>query len=115
MRSEGQPRTRRERVSSRLRLIHRKKPCRENRPQHQQEYYSHYPGSPHPGVQTRQLLQERGRKVIMEEENEEEKSKVETIHIQSNTCNCAECQEKRSKYVTILDVDRYIDSLNDWD
>lgn len=53
--------------------------------------------------------------MIMEEENEEEQSKVETIHIQSNTCNCAECQEKRSKYVTILDVDRYIDSLNDWD
>ena len=48
----------------------------------------------------------------MEEENEEEQSKVETIHIQSNTCNCAECQEKRSKYVTILDVDRYIESLN---
>ena len=29
--------------------------------------------------------------------------------------NSAECQEKRSKYVTILDVDRYIESLNDWD
>jgi len=41
----------------------------------------------------------------MEEDNEEEQSKVETIHIQSNACNCAECQEKRSKYVTILDVD----------
>ena len=37
------------------------------------------------------------------------------VHIQSNTCNCTECQEKRSKYVTILDVDRYIESLNDWD
>ncbi len=51
----------------------------------------------------------------MEEENEEEQSNVETIHIQSSTCNCTECQEKRSKYVTILDVDRYIESLNDWD
>lgn len=51
----------------------------------------------------------------MEEEIEEEESKVETIHIQSNTCNCSECQEKCSKYITILDVDRYIESLNDWD
>jgi len=51
----------------------------------------------------------------MEEENEEEQSKVEAIHIQSETCNCSECQGKRSKYIAILDVDRYIDSLNDWD
>lgn len=53
--------------------------------------------------------------MIMEEENEEEQSKVENIHIQSNTCNCVECQEKRSMYITVLDVDRYIESLNDWD
>lgn len=53
--------------------------------------------------------------MIIEEEIEEEKSTNETIHIQSNTCNCAECQGKRNKYVAILDVDRYIESLNDWD
>ena len=52
----------------------------------------------------------------MEEETEEEKSTIgETIHIQSDSCNCCECQEKRNKYVTILDVDKYIESLNDWD
>ena len=51
----------------------------------------------------------------MGKEVEEEESKFETVHIQSNACNCAECREKRSKYVTILDVDRYIESLNDWD
>lgn len=51
----------------------------------------------------------------MEEQKEDELSEVETIHIQSNTCNCSECQEKRSKYVTLVDVDQYIDSLNDWD
>lgn len=53
--------------------------------------------------------------MIMEEEIEEEKTKIESVHIQSNTCNCVECQEKRSKYVTIIDVDRYIEYLNDWD
>lgn len=51
----------------------------------------------------------------MEEENEEEQVNIEPIHIQSNTCNCVECQEKRSKFITVLDVDRYIESLNDWD
>lgn len=51
----------------------------------------------------------------MEDAIEQEQSTTETVHIQTNTCNCAECQEKRSKYVTILDVDRYIESLNDWD
>lgn len=51
----------------------------------------------------------------MEEEVEDKKLEIETIHIQSNDCNCSECQEKRSKYVAIFDVDRYIESLNDWD
>lgn len=76
--------------------------------------HHHNTGPQYPGIQTRQLLQRGSCQVIMEEENEEEQSKVETIHIQSNTCNCAERQEKRCKYVTILDVDRYIESLNDW-
>lgn len=53
--------------------------------------------------------------MIMEEEIEEEKSTIDIVHIQSDTCNCSECQEKRSKNITILDVDRYIESLNDWD
>ena len=49
----------------------------------------------------------------MEEEIEQDNSEVETIHLQ--TCDCVECQEKRNKYVTILDIDKYIESLNDWD
>ncbi len=53
--------------------------------------------------------------MIMEEEIEQEQSTTETVRIQSNTCNSPEWQDKRSKYVTILDVDRYIESLNYWD
>lgn len=49
----------------------------------------------------------------MEEEIEQDNSEIESIHLQ--TCDCAECQEKRNKYVTILDIDKYIESLNDWD
>lgn len=51
----------------------------------------------------------------MEKGINEEESTVEIVHIQSDTCNCSECQGKRIKYVTILDVDIYLESLNDWD
>ena len=53
----------------------------------------------------------------MEEEIEQEDTDIdiEALHIQSINCNCPECQENRRKYVTIVDVDRYIETLNDWD
>lgn len=51
----------------------------------------------------------------MEDEIDEEKSLIETGHIQSDTCNCCECQKRRNNYIAVLDVDRYIESLNDWD
>ena len=51
----------------------------------------------------------------MDEEIEQDNPDIETIHIQSKDCNCTSCLEKRNKYIQILDVDRYIESLNDWD
>ncbi len=51
----------------------------------------------------------------MEEDTEQSDIEIETIHIQSDNCDCRECQKARNKYVAILDVDRYIESLNDWD
>lgn len=81
---ERQPRTRRERISPWLRFLHCQAESGKDGPRHQQKYYARHPGSQHPGIQTRQLLQGRNRKVIMEEENGKEQSKVETIHIQSN-------------------------------
>ena len=36
-------------------------------------------------------------------------------HIESEECQCAECQCAKKRYVQIIDVDRYINSLNDWD
>lgn len=49
------------------------------------------------------------------EEAEQEYIEKDSVHIQSTECNCVQCQENRNKYVQILDVDRYIESLNDWD
>ena len=36
-------------------------------------------------------------------------------HTDSDECLCAECQCGRKQYVQNIDVDRYIDNLNDWD
>lgn len=51
----------------------------------------------------------------MEEEIEKDNPATEGIHIQSENCNCSTCLENRKKYVHMLDVDKYIESLNDWD
>lgn len=36
-------------------------------------------------------------------------------HIESDKCQCAECKCGKKCYVQIIDVDIYIDNLNDWD
>lgn len=50
----------------------------------------------------------------MEKLNENDEAYSASLHIESLTCDCAECQGKR-KYVQIIDVDRYIETLNEWD
>lgn len=54
------------------------------------------------------------RRTDMEEQYKSGQTEVESLHTESMTCNCVECQDKR-KYVQIIDVDLYIDTLNDWD
>lgn len=50
----------------------------------------------------------------MEGFNNQEDSDNTTLHIDAQECDCEECQNKQ-RYVQIIDVDRYIDDLNDWD
>lgn len=45
---------------------------------------------------------------IAEEENS-------SLHIDSNRCNCQDCKNRKRKYIRILDMDRYVENLNDWD
>lgn len=40
---------------------------------------------------------------------------VTLLHADSEECLCKECQEKRNRYIQIMDVNRYVNSLNDWD
>lgn len=53
----------------------------------------------------------------MEEEILEEKDLNETsaLHIESADCNCPDCQKGKKHYIQILDMDRYVNALNDWD
>lgn len=37
------------------------------------------------------------------------------VHVDSEECSCHDCQCKRDRYVTEIDLDQYIESLNDWD
>lgn len=43
-----------------------------------------------------------------------EDSDERDLHIDAEECECVKCQNKQ-KYVQIIDVDRYIDNLDDWD
>ena len=36
-------------------------------------------------------------------------------HVDSEKCQCYECQCAKNLYVQIIDVARYINNLNDWD
>ncbi|MBD5194847.1 MAG: hypothetical protein HDS87_03870 [Bacteroidales bacterium] len=45
---------------------------------------------------------------IMEEENS-------SFHIDSQECNCPDCKSRKRSYIQILDMDRYVEHLNDGD
>ena len=51
----------------------------------------------------------------MNEEEKELETNETVEHTNSKECQCAECLCGRKQYVQIIDVDRYIGNLNDWD
>ena len=36
-------------------------------------------------------------------------------HIESDFCQCPECDKLIKSYIQIIDVDKYVNALNDWD
>ena len=38
-----------------------------------------------------------------------------TLHNYNAECQCEGCIKKKDRYVRIIDVDRFVDNLNDWD
>ena len=37
------------------------------------------------------------------------------LHNDIAECQCEGCTKKKDRYVRIIDVDRFVDNLNDWD
>lgn len=43
-------------------------------------------------------------------------SKVNTpLHINSQECNGSACKKQKQHYIQILNVEQYVEQLNDWD
>lgn len=51
----------------------------------------------------------------MEEQEESIATETSVLHIESDNCQCSECDKNRKRYIQIIDVDRYVNALNDWD
>ncbi|MDE6536771.1 MAG: hypothetical protein K2M13_01855 [Muribaculaceae bacterium] len=50
----------------------------------------------------------------MTEEIETKKVKA-TLHVESADCFCSDCKSRIKQYAQILDMERYVEHLNDWD
>lgn len=42
-------------------------------------------------------------------------AEVSSQHTDSDECSCPECQKGKKHYIQILDIDKYVNALNDWD
>ena len=50
--------------------------------------------------------------------SQEEKDQVQgliNIHSEIPECQCEECRKVKDRYVRTIDIDRFVDNLNDWD
>ncbi len=52
---------------------------------------------------------------ILSDEIKTSEEENTSLHIEALECNCAECRNRKKHYVQIIDMDRYINALNDWD
>lgn len=52
---------------------------------------------------------------IVTEEIEIEEETLSVLHIDGSKCDCPECRSGRKHYIQILDTERYVEHLNDWD
>lgn len=49
------------------------------------------------------------------EEIENGEETISNLHIENSGCDCLECRNGRKHYIQILDMERYVEHLNDWD
>ncbi|MBD5427534.1 MAG: hypothetical protein HDR38_08325 [Treponema sp.] len=51
----------------------------------------------------------------MEEQEGSKDTETSVLHVESDNCQCPECDKLRKRYIQIIDVDKYVNALNDWD
>lgn len=49
------------------------------------------------------------------EEIETGEENLSVFHIDDSKSDCSECRNGRNHYIQILDMERYVEHLNDWD
>lgn len=40
---------------------------------------------------------------------------ITSLHINSQECNCPDCKKQKQHYIQILNMEQYVEQLNDWD
>lgn len=40
---------------------------------------------------------------------------ITLLHINSQECNCSDCKKQKQHYIQILNMEQYVEQLNDWD
>lgn len=49
------------------------------------------------------------------EEIESGEESISNLQIENSDCDCPQCRNGRKHYNQILDIERYVEHLNDWD
>lgn len=40
---------------------------------------------------------------------------ITSLHISSQECNCPDCKKQKQHYIQILNMEEYVEHLDDWD
>lgn len=51
----------------------------------------------------------------MDEQEESINTETSVLNIEFRNCQCPECNKNSKRFIQIIDVDRYVTALNDWD
>lgn len=52
---------------------------------------------------------------VIRDEKESGEETLSVLHIDDSKCDCPECRSGRKHYIQILDMERFVEHLNDWD
>lgn len=51
----------------------------------------------------------------MDQQEEYFESQSLNLHKNNNECQCVRCKEEQNRYLQLINLDRIVENLNDWD